>query len=214
VLRRLSGLLLLWVAAGVLRAAEALPSTPLDRYLEGLSTWSAEFSQTVVDSRGRRVGAGAGRLLIARPGRFRWELAPEMAGESGQLLVADGRNLWFFDRDLEQVTVRPQDQALSQSPAMLLSGAARVRDAFEILGQGREDGLDWVRVLPRDAAADFKLARFGFRGPELARLVVEDKLGQRTTLSFRYPLRNRPLDPDLVRFTPPTGADVIGTPLP
>jgi outer membrane lipoprotein carrier protein len=192
----------------------AAASTALDRYLDGLSTWAADFTQGVVDSRGRRVGRGSGRLVIVRPGRFRWELAPETAGESGQLLVADGRNLWFLDRDLEQVTVRPQDQGLSQSPAMLLSAAARVRDAFDVVAQGREDGLEWVRVLPRDAAADFRLARFGFRGSELVRLVVEDKLGQRTTLDFRNPRRNAPVDPQLVRFTPPAGADVIGTPVP
>ena len=40
-------------------------------------------------------------------------------------MVCDGTNLWFFDRDLQQVTVKPVDAALTATPAMLLSGGAR-----------------------------------------------------------------------------------------
>jgi outer membrane lipoprotein carrier protein len=192
----------------------AAAATSLDRYLDGLSTWSADFRQTVSDARGRRVGEGSGRFVIVRPGRFRWESAPAGASGEAQLLVADGRNLWFYDRDLEQATVRPQQQALPQSPAMLLAGGAGLNDAFEVRGDGRHDDLDWVRVLPRDAHSDFREARFGFRGRELARLDIVDKLGQRSTLQFSGVQRNQPVDPSEVRFQPPPGVDVIGTPLP
>jgi outer membrane lipoprotein carrier protein len=191
-------------------AAEA--STALDRYLAGLTTWTATFSESVVDARGKAVGKGEGSLTIVRPGKFRWELAPQAADQAGQLLVADGRNLWFLDRDLDQVTVKPLDAALSQTPALLLSGTASVREAFDISAAGRSDGLDWVKAVPHQKDADFRVARFGFLGTDLRRMVLEDKLGQKVTLVFASSLRNRPVDPARVSFTPPAGVDVIGVP--
>lgn len=212
-------------AAAVDAPATADPATTaLDRYLDGLKSWRARFTQVVVDGRKREVGRGSGLLLIDRPGKFRWELAPDTgsagkkdngAGASatqGQLLVADGRNLWFFDRELEQVTVKPVSAALAQTPAMLLSGTGRIRDGFTLSSDGRSNGLEWVRAVPRQAEADFRAARFGFAGTELRKLVLEDKLGQTATLTFEQAERNGRVDPAELTFTAPAGVDVIGTP--
>ena len=194
------------------RGADGEVETPLDRYLSGLTTWSGSFVETAVDSRGRKLGSGHGRLVIVRPGKFRWELAPRESAQAGQLLVADGKNLWFLDEELAQATVKPLSAALSQTPAMLLSGTGRIRDNFTISNAARSEGLDWVTVVPRQADADFKLARLGFAGSDLKRLVLEDKLGQKSTLIFEGTQRNQPVDPSQVSFTPPPGVDVIGTP--
>lgn len=202
--------LLLGCAAAVCMAAE---TTALDGYLAGLSTWSADFTQRVVDAKGKSAGGGHGRLLIVRPGRFRWESVPDGASEAAQLLIADGRNLWSLDRDLEQATVKPQAEVLPQSPAMLLAGGAGLRDAFTVQASGRRDGLDWVRAQPKDPASDFREALFGFRGGELAQLVVVDKLGQRSTLEFTGVKRNAPVEPALTQFVLPPGVDLIGKPV-
>jgi len=202
-------------AAATPGAASTIPTgTALDAYLAGLTTWQGAFTQTVVDSRGKRVGTGRGRLTIVRPGRFRWESAPDGADDAVQLLIADGRNLWFFDRDLDQATVKPQQEALPQSPAMLLAGGADLRAAFKVAGAGKRDGLDWASAQPLDTQSDFREARFGFRAGELQQLVVVDKLGQRSTLVFTDVRRNAPVDASQVAFTLPKGADLIGKPLP
>jgi outer membrane lipoprotein carrier protein len=202
-------------ASLLLPAAQAAQGTALDGYLEGLSTWSARFTQSVTDTNGKRVPEGdvGGRLTIVRPGKFRWESAPKDAPESAQLMIADGRNLWFLDHDLEQATVKPQKEAMPQSPAMLLAGGAGLREAFEVASNGRRDGLEWVRARPKDAESDFREALFGFKGRELSRLVVTDKLGQRSTLSFTDVRRNAVVDPKLVQFVRPEGVDLIGTPV-
>ena len=186
-----------WTAAPAAPAPSAAPAvstTLLDRYLDGLTTWSAQFRQAVVDSRGRQLEDGEGRLVIVRPGKFRWESAPAGSEPGTQLLIADGRNLWFYDRDLEQATVRPMADSLSQSPAMLLAGAANLRAGFELRTEPRRDGLDWVRVRPRDKASDFREALFGFQAGQLVRMVIVDKLGQRSTLRFTAVERNQPVD--------------------
>jgi outer membrane lipoprotein carrier protein len=209
--------------------------TPLDRYLQNLKTLRVSFLQTVADAHGAEVGRSTGTLIVERPGKFRWDIQPQSvvpsaaaasaggrvraekqpAGSagSGQLMVSDGRNLWYYDRDLEQVTVRPVTAALSATPAMLLSGTVDVRKHFTESSAGAREGLNWVYVEPRSAAADFKSALFGFDAQgALQRMILEDKLGQVVTILFHDVEVNVPVPAQEFAFTPPPGADVIGTP--
>ncbi len=191
-------------------AAYAQAVTALDRYLDGLSSWQAEFAQTVVDSRGKQRVAETGRFIVRRPGQFRWETGSGPA----QTMVADGRNLWFYDRDLEQVTVKPARSALTVTPAMLLVGGINLRDHFEITNLPKSMGVEWVAVKPRGADAEFRSARLGFVGNDLRRMEIEDKLGQKTALVFSKTQRNATLAADTFVFQSPPGADLIGTPVP
>jgi outer membrane lipoprotein carrier protein len=222
--------------------------TQLDGYLNNLKTLRATFLQTLADSQGREIERSTGTLIVARPGRFSWEIHPQAANTAarpgtgagnptgavtnnatgtaasnangtagskagaGQLMVSDGRNLWFLDRDLEQVTVKPVDAALSATPAMLLSGTVDVRKNFNLTSAGARDGFDWVLVEPHGTDADFRDALFGFAGGDLKRMILEDKLGQTATIIFDRIERNGPVTPQETSFTPPKGTDVIGTP--
>jgi outer membrane lipoprotein carrier protein len=197
--------------------------TALDTWLAGLKSLRTQFTQTTKDSQGHQTGQASGELLVLRPGRFRWEShddvgaaagsAPASAAsaDSGQVLIADGRNVWFYDRALQQVQVKPVDTALSATPIMLLSGGADVRNAFEISDAGSKDGLAWLRIKPRGSDADFRQAVLGFAGGELRQMILEDKLGQVSTLTFSHSQRNAPVTSAEVSFTPPKGVDVIGT---
>lgn len=204
-----------WALAFVAPLAGAAETiTPLDRYIEGLTTLRASFTQTVKDARDKVVDRTTGTLIVSRPGRFRWEVKNESGGSAaGQLLVADGKNVWFFDRDLEQVTVKPMDAALSSTPAMLLSSSTDVRENFSLTPAGTRDGLEWVLVEPKQPEADFRRALFGFRKGNLERMIIDDRLGQTATIEFGSVTRNGRVAPDEVSFTPPPGADVIGTPV-
>jgi outer membrane lipoprotein carrier protein len=206
-------------ALALLAPAAHSAVTPLDTYLDDLKTLRASFLQTLADANGREIDRATGTLIVARPGKFSWEIHPQPvtggtrpSGSAGQLMVCDGTNLWFLDRDLEQVTVQPVDAALSATPAMLLAGAVDVRKSFSVTPAGERQGLDWVLVEPRGAAADFRSALFGFARGELKRMILEDKLGQTATVIFEKIERNGPVAPREVSFTPPAGADVIGTP--
>ena len=200
--------------------------TPLDKYLDDLRTLRASFLQTLADPHGREIDRATGTLIVQRPGKFSWDIHPQpVAADSGsananvatprsgagQLMVCDGKNLWFYDRDLQQVTVKPVDSALSATPAMLLSGAVDVRKSFTISAAGEREGLDWVLVEPAAAQADFRSALFGFEHGELRRMILEDKLDQTATVIFQKIERNGSVRPVDVTFTPPAGADVIGT---
>lgn len=208
-------------------AAPSQAPTPLDRYLKHLKTLQVTFLQTLADAHGAEIGRSSGSLIVERPGKFRWEIQPQAAAtprqgagaaqgtatSSGQVMVSDGRNLWYYDRDLEQVTVRPVTAALSATPAMLLSGTVDVHEHFSETSAGSREGLNWVYVEPRSAEADFKSALFGFdRQGTLQRMILEDKLGQIVTILFQNVQVNVPVQAQELTFTPPPGADVIGTP--
>ena len=97
--------------------------------LEGFETLQARFRQRVEDRRGTLLREATGSLEASRPERFRWEVETPFA----ELLIGDGRTLWLWDPDLEQLTIRPYDDRLSQTPARLLSGnAADVVNSFDI----------------------------------------------------------------------------------
>ena len=174
------------------------PPTQLDAYLDNLKTLRASFLQTLADSQGHEIDRATGTIVVQRPGKFRWEIHPQGAGgagtapasdaSAGQLMVCDGRNLWFLDRDLNQVTVKPVDAALSATPAMLLSDAVDVRRNFTITAAGERQGLEWVLVEPHGAEADFREALFGFDHGDLKRMILEDKLDQTATIIFPLPL--------------------------
>jgi outer membrane lipoprotein carrier protein len=212
-MNKLRSLLILVPACLLSAKLAAADTTALDGYLNGLQTWSADFTRTTVDANRKPVDRERGKLLIVRPGKFRWESVPDAADEGGRLMVADGRNVWNHDRDLEQITVRPLTEALSQSPVMMLAGGTDLRTAFVVQSTGRRDRLEWVRAQPKDVNSDFREASFGFKGRELARLVVVDKLGQSSTLEFTGVKRNARVDPALTRFEVPKGVDVIGKPV-
>jgi len=199
------------LAGAAMAAATPRDLTPLDRFLADLHTLRVTFTQQLVDAHGHALQSGEGTLIVQRPGKFRWEIRPG-GDEAGQLLVADGKNLWFYDRDLAQVTVKPAAAALSATPALLLSGGGDIRQSFEVQSLPKADGLEWVAVKPKSNDADFREARLGFAAGELKRMVLADKLGESATLIFGPAVRNGPVAPAEVEFTTPAGVDVIGTP--
>jgi outer membrane lipoprotein carrier protein len=219
-----------WLACGIAvlaavaaSAAGAPPgsTTALDRYLNGMISLRTAFTQTVTDARGTQTDAGAGTLVVLRPGKFRWDYqphtdaaAPPVASNArGQLLVADGKNLWFYDRELAQVSVKPVAAALTATPVTLLSGSpAQLHESFDIAAAGSHDELDWVSVKPRSAEADFSHAELGFAHDRLMRMVVIDRLGQTVRLDFSRSERNVRVEPSEMQFKPPADVDVIGTP--
>jgi len=209
--RKITGLLCVALACATPAFTQGSGGTPLDTYLAQLKTLRAAFEQSVTDGRGDTVQRSTGKFVILRPGRFRWEVTQD-GTTSAQLMVADGKNLWFYDRDLEQVSVKPAT-VLTATPASLLSGGGDVRALFTVSLAGKRDGLDWVRVVPRTGDADFREAQLAFTRGELKRMVLKDKLGQTVRLEFVTSARNVPVPDTEVQFSPPAGADLIGTPV-
>lgn len=194
-------------------AAEAanvdLGKQKAEQFLQGLDSLQAQFKQTLSDRAGQVTDESSGTLAIKRPNRFRWDYRDPYE----QVIVADGTRVWVYDSDLEQVTVRKLDLALSSTPAMLLSGEGALEDNFTVVEATQRDKVLWVTMQPKRNDTDFKSVRLGFAGAkneELRFMELADKLGQTTLLEFSKLERNSPLDPSRFVFKVPPGADVIG----
>lgn len=197
------------LGAGTLVAAlaHASASSEVEKYLAGLSSWSADFTQTIEDAQGKVLRSASGKFYLQRPGKFRWDYAEP----SQQLVLGDGHEIWFYDKDLQQANVRDMDATLASTPAVLLSGTGSVAEQFDIKALPDEGGLRWFQLIPKHPGTDFELVRIGFdKDGELASMFLADKLNQITQLTFTHPVKNPKFIPDLFTFSPPPGVDVIG----
>ena len=205
--RRIAALVACLAAATAQAQGGADAVARVDAYLGSFRTLTATFNQVVRSRDDQVVDRASGTLALSRPDRFRWDYQKPYV----QTIVADGKRLWLYDSDLEQVTVRALEQGLGSTPAMLLSGAGRVGDAFASDGVQKQGDWTWCRLQPKQDGSDFEQVSLALdaRG-ELAAMELRDKLGQRTVIEFGAVRRNPPLDEGLFRFEPPPGADVIG----
>ena len=179
----------------------------LDSFSNGLKGLDGQFTQQVFDDRGRLKETSSGRVALSRPDLFRWEYTKPYP----QLIVADGSKVWVHDPDLEQVTVREQGAEERNSPLAALLDPAQREQRFNIAEAGTEDGLEWLKLTPRDEAdSNFRAATLGFNGGTLVAMQVTDALGQRTSIAFSGWKRNPSFAHGTFDFTPPAGADVIG----
>jgi len=205
-LRLRAAALMLILCLPVGGVALATPVQDVDKFLAGLASWSADFTQTIDDGHGKVLRSAAGKLYLQRPGKFRWDYTEP----SEQLVLADGKQIWFYDKDLAQANVRDMDATLASTPASLLSEGGSVATQFDVKALPASGGLEWFQLLPKHADTDFQLVRIGFANGELASMFLADKLGQITQLTFTHPSRNAKFAADLFSFTPPPGVDVIG----
>lgn len=209
---RQAGLLLLAVAlspgfatADPLDEGKAL----LDRFLGEVTTMSARFEQSLIDADDVVVEESNGFLEIQRPGQFRWVYEKPYE----QIMVADGLNIWSYDVDLAQVTVKAQKDVLGGTPALLLGGTDNVLDDFEYVESSSDRGTVWVLLRPRSSDNGFTKIELGFNNGDLRRMIFSDNLQQSTLIALFDVQVNQDIPAEHFRFTPPDDVDLVGKPL-
>lgn len=203
---------LLLVLAAVLASGTALAGArdQLSVFSRNLRGLQGSFDQRVYDPNGRQSDHSTGSVALSAPRQFRWQyLKP-----SPQLIVADGDQVWLYDPDLEQVTVRPQSLAEQDSPLAVLIDPTELDRSYKVTEDGAAGGLGWLSLVPRKGDdAPFQKARLGFGASGLVRMELFDTLGQRTVIGFSPWKRNPKFPAGTFRFVPPKGTDVVGTPI-
>jgi len=181
----------------------------IDNFVNNVTTISGRFEQQLVDADDIVVEISTGTVEIQRPGRFRWSYIKPYA----QILVADGLNVWSYDVDLEQVTVKSQAKVLGSTPALLLGGAKDVLDEFDYIGSFTDRGTVWVRLRPKNTENGFTKVELGFADDKLTRMLFSDNLEQTTLIALFDVSLNEPIDDERFNFSPPQGVDVVGVAL-
>lgn len=186
--------------------ADQVASTQrLTGLLQKAETLTGRFSQLSLDGTGTQLQETSGEMMLKRPGQFRWHTDEPME----QLLVSDGKKVWLYDPDLEQVTIQTLDQRLTHTPALLLSGdVSTISENFEVSHKEAGDVVDFT-LKPKAKDTLFDNLRLSFRGGLINDMQLIDSVGQRTNILFHGVKMNEPLKAGLFTFEIPEGTDVI-----
>ena len=167
-----------------------------------------EFSQRQVkktDGSNKVSTPASGTFVFARPGKFIWAYLKPYE----QLLQADGEQLFIYDKDLNQVTVRKLGDALGSSPAAILFGSNDLEKNFTLAEGGTRDGLEWLTATPKASDTTFEDIRIGLRNGVPEAMELRDAFGQTSVLAFKNFQKNPVLGAAYFKFVMPKGADVL-----
>lgn len=185
--------------------AEDPPVKQLKAFLASTKSLTADFKQVVIDEAGNPVQSTYGVFYLQRPGKFRWDyLKPYQ-----QQIVSNAGKVWFYDVDLEQVTIKKMDASLGSTPALLLSGDVSLEENFTMAQQGEDEGLQWIKLLPKNEESGFKYVLIGLNKGSLGGMELSDNFGQLTRIYFSNVKLNLSINPTIFQFTAPKGADVF-----
>jgi len=174
-------------------------------FVQSTQSARADFTQTTTDANGKVGKPQTGNVQFQRPGKFRWVI-----DKPAQTIIGDGKRVWLFDQDLNQVTIRKIETAFSSTPAALLAGRAEVEAAFTLVAGGQSEELSWVIAEPKQKDAGIEKIRMGFLANDLRRMELADAFGNKTRITFSKLEKNPKLDAKIFTFVPPKGADVVG----
>lgn len=174
--------------------------------LKNLDNISAEFKQTLRDEDKKIVQQSRGTLKLQRPGKFAWIYTDPFE----QQIVADGDELWIYDVELEQVTVKPMDASLSNAPIMILMKQSDVSDQFTISEVGQRKYLYWVELKPNSGDLEYTTIYIGIEEDSVRAMELQDQFGQSTQIVFENLRVGVVHDPASFKFVPPPGVDVYG----
>ncbi len=177
----------------------------LQQFMNNLDSLSTPFRQTLLNQYGEELDESGGMLHVQRPGMFHWAYTEPYE----QYIISDGKSLWIYDADLEQVTIRDVASIIEDSPAAILGGDIDIDEHYLVSEGPADPELSWIDLTPRDPESQYSVIRLGFENAQLKKMILFDALGQTTQIEFQLVIRNSKPKPELFQFTPPVGIDVL-----
>lgn len=184
----------------------------LENFMRNAQAGQAQFTQTVTapakDGQAARSKTSSGDFAFQRPGQFKFIYTKPFE----QTIVADGKTVWLYDVDLNQVTQRKQADALGSTPAAILASAndlTGLKKDFALKAAPDADGMQWVEATPKAADGQLKSVRVGFTGDTLTAMDILDGFGQRSVIRFNNLQVLPSLPAGSFKFEVPVGADIM-----
>jgi outer membrane lipoprotein carrier protein len=181
-------------------------SQRLEAALKKMDSLSTEFKQTLLDEDKNIVQQSRGTLALQRPGKFSWIYIEPFE----QRIVGDGNELWVYDVELEQVTVKPMDAGISNAPIMILMKQSDVTQQFDVIEVGQRKFLYWVELQPHASDLEYSNIFIGLEDDNVRAMELQDQFGQSTQIVFENMRLGVVHNPATFKFVPPAGVDVFG----
>jgi outer membrane lipoprotein carrier protein len=177
----------------------------LNAQLANMQAFKTNFTQKITDEKGELLQEASGELIIQRPRKLYWSTKHPYQ----HLVVTDGKVLWIYDIDLEQVSRQPFSDELDQAPALLLSGEIAQISKHYVVSTSMVDNTLRFELLPKKSGSVFQRMTIDFNNKKLLGMSLADNFGQLTEIIFSKLELNPQIDPGLFNFSPPEGLDVI-----
>ena len=180
--------------------------TYLENFLENTQTLEATFHQTLRTHKGEILQQTEGKFYLDRPARFRWNYKSPYE----QIIVSDGKRIWIYDVELQQVTVQKQSAGLPATPMALLEDSTKLHNNFDVIPLDEKDGVYRLKLLSKTNEADFGEIVVGLDDEGLRFMQLHDQFEQVTDIVFSDINTNKKLSKEIFEFIPPEGVDVFG----
>ena len=178
----------------------------LESFVQKVKTAKGSFTQVVVDKTGKQMEAPSeGTFIFSRPGKFLWKYQNPYEQE----MICNGKDLYLWDKDLEQVTIRAASGAIPQSPASILFGGKSITQDWIVKELGERDGLLWVQLVPKNETAGIGYVSFGFREQTPKKIEFMGSFGEKTTLDITSFEQGISVPSNTFNFQIPKGTDVV-----
>jgi len=168
--------------------------------LQGLS---AAFKQYELSEGNRQLDVNTGTVWMKSPDQFRWLYKDPVE----QLIVADGEQVWVYDEDLEQVTVKEQNNELNPIYVIINDELSNLH--YEIKYELSSHGIDWVSLTPKRPSEEVRAVWLALEDDLVKQIKVFNQFDQVMVFEFYQIERNPEMAKDLFNFTPPEGVDVV-----
>lgn len=165
----------------------------------------ANFVETL-SSPGGMTRTRKGTVYFKKVGRMRWEFEAPSEGT----VVSDGKTVYDYEQDLNQVVELPVSKALKSNATAFLLGLGNIRRDFNaaLPSAPSGDGLTHVILTPRGGGDTMELGLDPKRY-DIVNFKLTSQIGGVTELKFSDIQTNVTLNDSLFRFTIPDGADIV-----
>jgi outer membrane lipoprotein carrier protein len=203
-MKKIQYILALMLFASMVHAGQGMDM--LEGFLAGTHSLEARFQQKLLDNKGVLLQQSAGKLILKRPGKFIWDYKIPYP----QKIVSNGKRIWIYDSELQQVTIKPYDQMLAGTPVILLDKQKNLAEDFIVTEAEALQEQYWVKLVPRGKENEFREIYVAMYKGNLKAMRLLDNFNQSTTIEFEQMQTNLAVDDEQFTFVPPKGADVIG----
>lgn len=178
----------------------------LQLFLDKTNSLETQFEQKLFDTRGVLLQQSAGTFKLKRPGHFVWDYILPYP----QKIISNGKTIWIFDSELEQVTIKPYQQMLTGTPVLLLENNHKLSDDFQLVDLGLDNNQYWLSLIPKSSDKAFREIIIGVSKYGLHTMKLIDGFEQTTIIEFKNMIINPTLDDAQFDFKIPKGVDVVG----
>jgi outer membrane lipoprotein carrier protein len=194
-------------AATESRSADQIVDS-LQKNYDATVDFVADFRQeTEVKTLNRKLKA-SGKLYFKRPGKMLWRYEEP----KGQFVLADGKNLYFYQPEQNQVIKSPLKNAFrSDIPLSFLLGLGNLKKDFNATLKDTEENQYVLGLEPKGELGGFSevLVAVGRSTSDIDWVSVRDAAANVTTIRFSGMRKEVGVQESLFRFQVPEGVDIV-----